>query len=569
MGTISAGQAIVRVLEAEGVKAVFGVPGGHTLGIYDALYDSQQIRHILVRHEQIAANMAAGYAQLTGEPGICCVTAGPGATNLVSGIAEAFIGALPIVVLAGRGATTTTHKGASQEIAQEQLFRPITKWSVRIDRADLIVDVLRQAFTVARSGKPGPVLLDIPRDILSQQVQLDRYVPVGRPSRPRGNPVDLEAAAAALLQAKRPLLIVGGGVTAADAAPEVRRLAEALEAPVITTLSGRGSLPDDHALAAGGIGHHRTRLTKKLLPEADVVLGLGCRFEEQETNWRPTFLPDAGATYIQVDIDPAEIGRSVVPAVGIVGDVKLVIQDLMELLAKGGVSMFAPVRVAGNARLAALEHDKAKLEGEVRCMAASEQRPIHPMRVIREVRDAYPRETTVAIDVGVLAQGMGGAFPYFKVFEPRSLIVPSSFYGMGFSASALPVAKLVHPDRPAVGFVGDGSFQMIMNVLPMAAECALPVTWCVLNDRALGSIFDGQKAQFGNRTIATTFTVQPDFAAIARACQCHGEMVDDPAEVRPALERARTANAAGKPAVVDFIVAPERVEGSLEFFANR
>ena len=200
-------------------------------------------------------------------------------------------------------------------------------------------------------------------------------------------------------------------------------------------------------------------------------------------------------------------------------------------------------------------------------MAASDQRPLHPLRVLSEVRAAFPRETTVAIDVGVLAQGMGGAFPYFEVYEPRSLIVPSNFYGMGFSASALPVAKLVHADRPAVGFVGDGSFQMIMNVLPTAAECRLPVTWCVLNDQALGSIWDGQKARYGNRIIATTFAVQPDFATIAQACQCYGEKVEDAADVRPALERARAANAQGRPAVLDFIVARERVSGSVEFFA--
>ena len=187
MAPVSAGQAVVDVLKAEGVKAVFGIPGGHTLPIYDALYDTPEIRHILVRHEQVAANMAAGYAQLSGEPGVCCVTAGPGATNLVSGIAEAYIGALPVVVLAGRGATSTAHKGASQEIPQEQLFRPITKWTVRIDRPDLIVDALRHAFTVARSGKPGPVLLDLPRDILAEQVTPGAYRRVGKRPRARAS----------------------------------------------------------------------------------------------------------------------------------------------------------------------------------------------------------------------------------------------------------------------------------------------------------------------------------------------------------------------------------------------
>jgi acetolactate synthase-1/2/3 large subunit len=567
MRAISAGQAVVRVLEAEGVTAVFGVPGGHTLPIYDALYDSTRIRHILVRHEQVAANMAAGFAQMTGEPGICCVTAGPGATNLVSGIAEAFIGALPIIILAGRGPTVAAHRGASQEIAQEQLFRPITKWAVRVDRADLIVDVLRQAFTISRSGKPGPVLVDIPRDILAQQVEFSSYHPVGRPAPSRANPELVRRAAGVLGLAKRPLVIAGGGVIASAAWNSVRRLAEALNAPVVTTLAGRGSLPDDHPLAAGGIGHHRTWLTARLLSEADVVLGLGCRFEDQETNWRPTYVPDPSAAYIQVDIDPAEIGRGIVPSIGIVGDAGLFVDDLLAEMCSASLPAQAKDLVA--ARLAELARDKERLEAEVRAPAASAQRPIHPLRVIRTARDVFPRDSSVAIDVGVLAQGMAGAFPYFKVFEPRSLIVPSSFYGMGFSASALPAAKLVRPASPGLGFVGDGSFQMIMNVLPVAAECGLPVTWCVLNDHALGSIYHGQHAAFGNRIIATTFKVQPDFAAVAEACGCRGEKVTEPDEVRPALERALDANARGIPAVIDFHVAQERVAGSIDFFSKR
>ena len=567
MGAISAGQAIVRVLEAEGVTAVFGIPGGHTLPIYDALYDSTRIRHILVRHEQVAANMAAGFAQMTGEPGVCCVTAGPGATNLVSGIAEAYIGALPIVILAGRGPTVAAHRGASQETAQEQLFRPITKWSVRVDRTDLIVDVLRQAFTVARSGKPGPVLVDIPRDILAQPVEFSDYRPVGRPAPPRANPELVRRASGVLALAKRPLIIAGGGVIASGAWDSVRRLAESTSAPVVTTLAGRGSLPDDHPLAAGGIGHHRTWLTARLLSEADVVLGLGCRFEDQETNWRPTYVPDPSATYIQVDIDPAEIGRSIVPAIGIVGDAALFIDDLLAELCAACHHAHAADGAA--ARIAELARDKERLEAEVRTLAASAQRPVHPLRIIRTARDVFPRDSSVAIDVGVLAQGVAGAFPYFKMFEPRSLIVPSSFYGMGFSASALPVAKLVRPGSPALGFVGDGSFQMIMNVLPVAAECELPVTWCVLNDHALGSIYHGQHAGFGNRIIATTFKVQPDFAAIAEACGCRGEKVTEPDDVRPALERALEANARGMPAVIDFHVAQERVAGSIDFFSKR
>lgn len=566
MPMMNAGRAIVEVLKAEGVKAVFGIPGGHTLPIYDALFDTPQIRHILVRHEQVAANMAAAYAQLTGEPGVCCATAGPGATNLVSGIAEAFVGALPIVILAGRGPATTSHKGASQEIAQELMFRPITKWSIRVDRADILIDVLRQSFTLARSGKPGPVLVDMPRDILTQDIAFDNYRPVGRPPASRGDPNGLRAAVAALTRAQRPLLIAGGGVIASGAFSELRTLAERLGAPVITTLAGRGSLPDDHYLAAGGLGHHRTSLTKRLLPESDVVLGLGCRFEDQETNWRPSYVPDPDACYIQVNADPGEIGRSIVPQIGIVGDIALVLRDLLEMLHDTASGQDA---AQAQPRLQQFARDKEQLESEARRMASSDQRPIHPLRVLLEARAVFPRESSVAIDVGVLAQGMGGAYPYFKVFEPRSCIVPSSFYGMGFSASGAPVAKLVYPDRPAVCFVGDGSFQMISNVLPVAAECGLPVTWCILNDQALGSIWDAQRNAFKGRFIATTFKVQPDFAQIAQACQCHGEKVEDPAQIRAALERAHAANARGVPAVIDFIVAKERLVSSVEFFSKR
>lgn len=566
MPLINAGRAIVEVLKAEGVKVVFGIPGGHTLPIYDALYDTPEIRHILVRHEQVAASMAAAYAQLTGEPGVCCATAGPGATNLASGIAEAFVGALPIVILAGRGPARTSHKGASQEIAQELMFRPITKWAIRVDRSDILIDILRQAFTIARSGKPGPVLIDMPREIVYQEIPFDGYRPVGKPPRSRGDPEGLRAAVAALSRAQRPLVVAGGGVIASGAYAELRQLAERLGAPVATTLAGRGSLPDDHYLAAGGLGHHRTSLTKRLLPEADVVLGLGCRFEDQETNWTPTYLPDPAACYIQVNIDPAEIGRSIVPQIGIVGDIKLVLRDMLDLLQAVAPGVGQP---NGQPYLQQLARDKEQLESEARRMAASDQRPIHPLRVLHEAREVFPREASVAIDVGVLAQGMGGAYPYFKIFEPRSCIVPSSFYGMGFAASGLPVAKLVYPDRPALCFVGDGSFQMISNVLPVAAEYGLPVTWCILNDHALGSIWDAQRNAFRGRFIATTFTVQPDFAQIAQACQCHGEKVEDPSQIRPALERARAANARGVPAVIDFIVARERLQGSVEFFAKR
>lgn len=559
-----AGHAVVEILKAEGVRAVYGIPGGHVLPIYDGLYDAPDIQHFLVRHEQAAASMAAGYAQLTGETAVCLVTAGPGATNLATNVAEAFVGALPMVILAGRGATGTTYRGASQEVDTDQLFRPITKWADRIDRADLIPDALHEAFAVARNGKPGPVYLDLPRDILQEKIKFGRYVPAGAAARPRGEPARIDAAAGLLLDAKLPLIVAGGGTIASGAAQPLRQLAQALSAPVITTLSGRGSIDDDHPLSVGGLGVHRNPLSKRLLAEADIVLALGARFEEMETNWRPGFLPSPAARVIQVDIDAAEIGRSVPAEIGIIGDICTVLEDMLAVIRARESARPGDARPTGHARAYAAEIKEIaeKIEQE----AASQERPIHPLRVVRAARQALPHQMTVAIDVGCLAQHMVGSLPAFPVHLPRSLIVPSSFYAMGFAGSALPVARQVYPERPAVGFVGDGSFQMMLHVLPMAAEYRLGVTWCILNDRSLGSIRDIQEFGLNNRIIDTDFGVQPDFAKIAEACGCYGEYITDPGAVDGAIARALAANEKGVPAVLDFIVARARMQQTYEHY---
>ena len=559
----TAGQAIVDVLKAEGVRHVFGLPGGHVLSIYDALHDTPEISHVLVRHEHAAGSMAMAYAQLTGEPGICLVTAGPGCTNLLTAVTEAHVGCLPMIVLAGRGATANAQRGAAQEVATDQIFAPVTKWSLRVDRPELVPEAMRRAFAEARGGRPGPVLVDLPRDVLDGQIPAGDHVPVPAPVRPAGDEALVEQAADALAAAERPIIVAGGGSIASGASGQVLALAERLAIPVLTSLAGRGIVPDDHPLSAGGLGCHHTRLSKRLLTEADVVLSLGCRFEEMETNWSPGALPAPDAVYIQVDIDPVEIGRSVPARIGIVGDIATVLAQLLAALE----SRTRPVdHPALHPRVVAAATELAEIEAEIEESAASGDQPMHPLVPIRALRAAFPRETIVAIDVGCLAQHMAGATPYFKVFEPRSLIVPSSFYGMGFAAAALPAARVVHPDRPAICFVGDGSFQMVMSVLPVAAEYELGVTWCVLNDGALGSIRDIQQYRLGERYIGTAFEVQPDFAAIAQACGCHGERVEDPGDMAGAAARALEANERGVPSVLDVIVAPERVIGTLEHY---
>ena len=558
MTKMPAGDAIVRIMKAEGVRYVFGLPGGHILTVFDGMYRLGGIELILARHEQGAANMAAAYAQLTGEPGVCAVTAGPGATNLVTGIAEAFIGSLPIVVFAARGATSTAQKGASQEVETDKIFAPITKWSVRVDRVDMIPEIARRAFTIARSGKPGPVYIDLPRDLLPQEVDFGDYLPVARPGAIAGDPDAVKAATEALLSAERPILIAGGGAVMAGAFDEVRRLAELLAVPVLTSLAGRGSIPDDHPLSVGGLGAHRNPLSKELFLAADVIVGIGTKFEEMETNWREGYLPDSSAAYVQIDIDPAEHGRSVIPRHPITGDAKTVLRQMIALVEASGKALSARALEA-HPRVAKIRARMAEIEADADKIAATARVPLHALSVIQAARTAFPRETTIGIDVGCLAQHIAGATPYFRVFEPRSLVVPSSFYGMGFVASGFPVAKLVYPDRPALCFVGDGSFQMVMNNIPTAVEHNLPVTWCILNDEAYGSIRDIQTYVYDKRYLGTDLHVQPDFAKIAEGYGCYGERVVASQDIAGAFGRALEANRAGKPAVLDFAVGNDRM----------
>lgn len=564
MKTVPAGRAIVEALREEGVDAVFGMPGGHVIQIYDALRDTPEIKHYLVRHEGTAASMAAGYAQLTGRPAVCLVTAGPGATNVLTAVAEAHVGSLPMIIIAGRGAMTTSYRGASQEISTERIFAPVSKWSVRVDSPGDLIPVLRRAFVLARSGRPGPVYIDIPRDLLALDCSVpETYQSIAASARPKASESVLDEAFEALVAAKKPIIVAGGGAVASDAFEEVRELAEVLAIPVLTSLAGRGLISDDHPLSAGGLGTNRNDLSKQLLRDADVVLGLGTRFEEMETNWRPGFVPSEQACYIQVDIDPSELGRSVPATIGVAGDIKAVVSGLLERFGKSNAALEAGA-YAQHPRT--LECVKAiqRIEREVDEAASSTESPMHPLRVIRTARAVFPRNTTVAIDVGCLSQHMAGAHPVFKVFERRSLIVPSSFYGMGFATNALPVAPIVYPDRPALGFAGDGSFQMVLPVLPVAAHYKLPVTWVILNDRALGSIRDIQKYVYENRFIDTDFVFQPDFATVAKGCGCYGERVENPAEIEAAMSRALAANKDGIPAVLDFSVFPARMQGTLD-----
>jgi acetolactate synthase I/II/III large subunit len=558
MTITNVGHAIARALVLEGVRNVYGMPGGHVLPIYDGIYLTEGIRSILARHENHAAAMAVGEAQLTGQPGVVLVTAGPGVTNTLTAVAEAYVGAIPLVVLAGRAATSSFARGASQEVPTDRIFEPVTKWSVRVDRPDRVLEVLRQAFVHARSGRPGPVLVDLPRDVLAADIEDARYRKVETSLRVAADPAVVTQVADLLRQARRPVVIAGGGALRSAASRGVATLIERLRAPLLTSLSGRGIVPEDHPLVVGGLGAHRNPVAKRALTDADVLIGLGTRFEEMESNWQPSAIPHPDATYVQVDLEAAEHGRGIPTDLGVVADIATFLDQLLMALGESvPQSEWDVAELTSAIRL---------LDQEVGQLADSPQQPIHPSRVIRAARDVFDRDAVFGVDVGALAQHIGGAFPQFRVYEVQSMITPSSFYGMGFVAAAMPAAKLVHPDRQAVCLVGDGSFQMVMNMLPTATAYGLAVTWCVLNDDALGSIWDLQHHQYGDRIIDTAFDYQPDIAAVAAACGCHGERIEDPEDVADALRRAAKANAEGRPAVVDFSVERVRLPQTREHY---
>ncbi len=290
--------------------------------------------------------------------------------------------------------------------------------------------------------------------------------------------------------------------------------------------------------------------------------------DEMETNWVKDYVPGPGSCLVQVDIDPAEMGRSVIPQIGIVGDVKLVLQDMMEAVREEGGPDYRKT-FKGLPRIKELNRLKKELEAEIEAEADKNEVPLDSVKVVREINKVFPRETTAAVDVGCLAQALGGAFPYFKVYKPRSVVCCTGFYAMGFASSGLLAAKVVYPDRPAVGICGDGSFQMVMDQLIVAAEYKLPVTWCILDNQCLGSIRDSQDRAFGGRCIATVFDRQPDFVKMAEACQCYGEKVEEPGRIRAALQRALDANRKGVPALLDFIVSRKEPDAAPEYFTAR
>ncbi len=531
-----------EALAEEGVEFVFGLPGNPEL-LYNDLYDFPQITPILVRHETSAVFMAMGYARVSGRVGVVHASPGPGMANLVPGLLEAYYACSPIVSLVSAADRNFEGMGVFQETPSLDLARPVSKWAVRIDLAHRTTWTLERAFSLAQNGKPGPVFVELPADVAAIEAEIPPYRQPLTELRPAGDP-ELVAKAAELLSGSgRPVIVAGGGVGLSRAEAALLALAERLDAPIVTTPSGRGSISEAHRLAFGVVGLYRTESSAKPYDEADVVLYVGTRMEEFQSGlWK---LVPSGARVVQVDIDAFEIGRNIRPDIAVVGDARLVLEQLA--VAVGGPSE------ARRARTAELVAFKEEFEGRVAEECAPDGGPLKTKQVVRALNGVFGDFILVNENGG---QDLWSYYcPYLKVIAERGCVAPAEQTCMGFGVAGAIGAKLARPNAYVVCVTGDGAFQMYMQELATAVQYRAPVVWIVLDNASLGWSKWIQRAT-GERYIATDFEAQPDFVQIARAYGVHAELVTDPAAVASALERAKRANDQGLSAVLSCPIDP-------------
>jgi acetolactate synthase-1/2/3 large subunit len=554
---------LVKYLERRGVEHIFGLCGHTNIAVLAELANSS-IKFVNTRHEQVAAHAADGYARARKTTAVVLSHLGPGLTNAATGVANAALDSTPMVVIAGDVPTHYHGKHPHQEVnlhadaSQYEIYRPFVKRAWRVDHAPLFHEIIDKAFQTAESGCPGPVLVDVPMDIFSAEIDtrlFERLTHHTRKlSRPSIDGATAQAIVERLVAAKRPLIYAGGGVLIADAAGELRELVDRLALPVAHTLMGKGALPDDHPLTLGMTGFWGTRFINEQCQSADWVLALGTRFSEADSSsWEPDYTFNfPPARLIQIDIDPAEIGRNFPVEIGVVADLKAALRVINRVAAE---MVKAPIERAALAKAIAVEREAfAKRErGHVQSAAY----PMRPERILADVRAVLPRDALITTDVGWNKNGVGQQFP---IYEPGTIFTPGGYATMGFGAPAAVGAKIACPERVVVALVGDGGFGQNPAMLATAFEQDAAVVWVIMNNCAYGTIAGLEKAHY-DTTFGTVFEkngkpYSPDYAAIAAAYGVDGVKIRAADEFRSALEAAVRS---GKPCVIDVMMQNEPV----------
>ena len=545
--TMTGAQAIIASLEAEGVDTIFGYPGGQAIKIYDALYDSTQLRHVLARHEQGAVHMADGYARATGKVGVVLVTSGPGATNTVTGIATAYMDSVPLVIITGQVTRGVIGTDSFQESDIVGITMPVVKHSYLLQSAEDLTRTFREAFYIASTGRPGPVLIDVPSDIASTLMTFEYPDSVSLPSyRPtyKGNARQIKQAVALMRESERPLLYAGGGVVSSLACKELRELAESMDIPVVTTLMGKGAFPSSHPLNLGAVGMHGSKCANLAMTNCDLLICVGARFSDRVTGKLSEFAPYA--TIIHIDIDPAEIGKVCKTRVPIVGDTQGILAGM-------------------TAQIRKQELERSDTAWMAQCAEWRERWPFYhanleddPNEIVPEVAldilsaKLDPDNSVVTTEVG---QHQMWAHQHIKREHARTFLSSGGLGTMGFGFPAAIGAKIGCPDKQVVCIAGDGSFQMNSQEMATASVNNVPVKVVIMNNRALGMVHQWQKLFYQERYSSTLLDASPDFVKLADAYGWQGERAEHPDQVEAAIDRMLAAEG---PYLLELVISPDQ-----------
>ena len=531
-------QMVCESLIQEGVDVIFGLPGGAILPLYQTLPEYPQLRHILVRHEQGGAHAADGYARVTGKPGVAWATSGPGATNLITGIATAQMDSVPMVVITGQVARASIGSDAFQETDTTGITLPITKHNYLVMDAADIPRVIKEAFHIASTGRPGPVLFDIPKDVLTDEAEFiypDTVDLPGYKPNTEGHPAQIKRAARLIAQSTRPVILAGHGIIFSNAFDELKELAEKAQVPVITTLLGISSFPEDHVLCVGMPGMHGMAYASLALEEADLIIALGMRFDDRITGKPSAFA--INSRKIHVDIDPSEIGKNIKVDVPIVGDLKRVLTKLNKQIEPA-------THVDWLQRVDELKRDHPS-------MSIRDTDKLIPQYIINQISAATDSKAIIVTGVG---QHQMWAAQHYTFTEPRSLITSGGSGAMGYEVPGAMGAQVGEPDKVVWSVAGDGGFQMTMAELATLVENDIPVKFAIINNGFLGMVRQWQEFFYAKSYVATHYTHNPDFVKLADAFGMLGIRVTEKSQVRSAIERAMEHDG---PALIDFVVEEE------------
>jgi acetolactate synthase-1/2/3 large subunit len=544
MGKINGAQMLLKCLKEEGVEVIFGFPGGKVIPIYDAIFDSD-IKHILVRHEQGAAHAADGYARATGKTGVCVATSGPGATNLITGIACAYMDSIPMVAITGQAETNLIGTDSFQEADITGITAPITKHNYLIKDVKELPTVVKEAFYIASTGRPGPVLIDIPADVskslieenVKVELKLEGYKPTYK-----GNPKQIIQAAKRIFDSKKPVIFAGGGIIISGASLELTDFARYAKIPVITSLLGKGGFPDEDGLSLGMAGMHGTKYANLAFMDADLIIAIGARFDDRVTGKLSEFAKNADI--IHADIDPAEIGKNVKADIPIVGDAKTILVDLKirykELIDKKGF----PDRESWLKTI-------QKLKKDFPLKYDKSSKGIKPMYVIEKIHEITKGDAIICTEVG---QHQMWTAQFYKFSQPRTFITSGGLGTMGYGLPASIGAKVGRPDKTVIDIAGDGSIQMVSQEFATAVFNRIPVKIMILNNGYLGMVRQWQEFFYNKRYSHTSIQNSVDFVKLIEAYEGVGFRVTEKSQVEETIKKALSID---NVVVVDFWIDRE------------